>query len=594
MIRYLLALLLLLAAPAQAAGIDLSSFGGIPILHEGRVKPLSSFARFEQQHLTDNAVSDKSLPFLAQALFDPAEAAEAPLFRIRDAQIRTLLDLPKKELYALTDIVGPLSAQEENVVAWLQQDPNDLSPSQRGVIDLYDRMVGFTQILRTLTPVLPLTDALTPELRKDYDLPQGQLTYFDLQKASDKLRADVARIVKKKGTDADRYTEQERTLAYLAYQIDEIRIGGQGNSKLRIIPTGWSDNWVSPWDMLQTGQSSPESLRALQAWRAMATAWRANDSAAFEAAAKAYQERVGARADVHPWRLSLERFYYALHPLLIAMAFYFASLLLLFRNKRGWALRAAWTGAFFQGLAILLRVLVLMRPPVGTLFESILFVGFVATLCALLAEHRWRNDIGLLIAAILGIALQILSFGFAQNGDTLQSLQAVLNTPFWLATHVLVITAGYGLCLITAALAHIDLWRRAHRLTPLPSVHLNIAAVASLLFTSVGTWLGGLWADQSWGRFWGWDPKENGALLIVLFLTWLLHGKLSGHIKDIGYSAGLSFLAVVVALAWFGVNLLSTGLHSYGFIQGIAASLLAYTVLQSALTAYFWRKAHAS
>ncbi|MGB1077004.1 MAG: cytochrome c biogenesis protein CcsA, partial [Bdellovibrionales bacterium] len=91
---------------------------------------------------------------------------------------------------------------------------------------------------------------------------------------------------------------------------------------------------------------------------------------------------------------------------------------------------------------------------------------------------------------------------------------------------------------------------------------------------------GGVWADQSWGRFWGWDPKENGALLIVLWLVWLIHGKMSGHVKHVYYLAGLSFLSVIVALSWFGVNLLSVGLHSYGFIEGIALGLFTFCFVE--------------
>lgn len=593
MIRLLLLLFLTLVGSAQAAEMNVSAFGRIPIMHEGRIKPLSSFARFEYQHLTDeNFVGgNASLRFLAQSLFDPAEAAEKPLFAIRSPQTRFFLGLEDKPEYALTDIVGPLSRHEKDVAAWLKQDPDELSPVQRDVLDLYDRMIGHTQILRTLTPVLPLGDALTPELRKEYSLPDGALSYFDLQTASDALRRDIAKLVKHKGYDADNYSDHEKAIAFLAYQIDEIRIGGQGNSKLRIIPTGWSADWVSPWDMLQTGRSSPDSLRALESWRGMAQAWRGGDALAFHEMARSHSERLMARSDVPVWRLGLERFYYAAHPLLFSLLLYALGLLCLARKKEIWARRLVWSGWVLHGAALLMRVLILMRPPVGTLFESVVFVGFIAVLCALLAESKWRSGLGLTLAGILGMALHMVSFGFAQDGDTLQTLQAVLNTPFWLATHVLVITAGYGLCLYTSLLAHADLWRRSRNRSPVPSSSLTAAAVASLLFTSIGTWLGGLWADQSWGRFWGWDPKENGALLIVLFLTWLLHGKLSGHIKDPAYSAGLATLAIAVALAWFGVNLLSTGLHSYGFIHGIANALFAYVALQAILIAALWHRA---
>ena len=123
-------------------------------------------------------------------------------------------------------------------------------------------------------------------------------------------------------------------------------------------------------------------------------------------------------------------------------------------------------------------------------------------------------------------------------------------------------------------------------------VAVCIAALAliALLFTSVGTILGGIWADQSWGRFWGWDPKENGALLIVLWLIWVLHAQISGHVNRLNAVALLAALSMIVAIAWFGVNLLSVGLHSYGFITGVAAGLAAFLALESCIIAgLYWK-----
>jgi len=97
-----------------------------------------------------------------------------------------------------------------------------------------------------------------------------------------------------------------------------------------------------------------------------------------------------------------------------------------------------------------------------------------------------------------------------------------------------------------------------------------------LLFSFIGTVLGGIWADQSWGRFWGWDPKENGALLIVIWCVILLHARQWGKIRDLGVALGSVFGGIVVSLAWFGVNLLNVGLHSYGFTDGAATKLFLY------------------
>ena len=131
-------------------------------------------------------------------------------------------------------------------------------------------------------------------------------------------------------------------------------------------------------------------------------------------------------------------------------------------------------------------------------------------------------------------------------------------------------------------IAHLELWRKKSLVSAAQRQQFVITA---LIFTIVGTLLGGVWADQSWGRFWGWDPKENGALLIVLWVIWLIHGNMSGHIQSTYYLAGLAFLSVIVALSWFGVNLLSVGLHSYGFIEGIALGLFMFCFLETVIIA---------
>ena len=98
-----------------------------------------------------------------------------------------------------------------------------------------------------------------------------------------------------------------------------------------------------------------------------------------------------------------------------------------------------------------------------------------------------------------------------------------------------------------------------------------------------GTTLGGIWADQSWGRFWGWDPKENGALLIVLWNAVTLHARWGGMIKERGLMAMAVFGNIVTSFSWFGVNMLGIGLHSYGFMDKAFPWLVGFDVSQVAL-----------
>ena len=103
------------------------------------------------------------------------------------------------------------------------------------------------------------------------------------------------------------------------------------------------------------------------------------------------------------------------------------------------------------------------------------------------------------------------------------------------------------------------------------------------LTSFVGTILGGIWADQSWGRFWGWDPKENGALLIVIWNAIILHARWGGIVKERGLMVMAVFGNIVTSFSWFGVNMLGVGLHSYGFMDQAFYWLMLFDASQVAL-----------
>jgi ABC-type transport system involved in cytochrome c biogenesis permease subunit len=231
------------------------------------------------------------------------------------------------------------------------------------------------------------------------------------------------------------------------------------------------------------------------------------------------------------------------------------------------------------------RVFIMRRPPVTSLFETVPFVAAVSIAVALFLERRSRQGVALLSAGLLGTMLLSIANRYAADGDTMQMLVAVLNSNFWLSTHVICITTGYAACVLSGAIAHIRLVRGAWSPVPTPEQRASLREVDrmvygtlcfGLLFSFIGTVLGGIWADQSWGRFWGWDPKENGALLIVIWCAILLHAKQWGVIRETGLAAGAVLGAVIVSLAWQGVNLLNVGLHSYGFTTGAALKLFGY------------------
>ena len=250
-----------------------------------------------------------------------------------------------------------------------------------------------------------------------------------------------------------------------------------------------------------------------------------------------------------------------------------------------------------HGLGLYTRMIIMERPPVSTLYESVIFVGFITVISSLIIEYYRRDGFGVLLGSILGTALHFISFGYASDGETMGTLVAVLNSNFWLATHVTIVTIGYGISLTAGLMGHIyliysALWPQNKK--QLRQIYDNTSGVVlvALFFMSFGTILGGIWADQSWGRFWGWDPKENGALLICMWQILVLHMRVSGMIKGLEFALTMVINNIVVILAWFGVNLLSVGLHSYGFASGIATNLIVFVSLELifGLTLYYYSK----
>jgi len=233
-----------------------------------------------------------------------------------------------------------------------------------------------------------------------------------------------------------------------------------------------------------------------------------------------------------------------------------------------------------------MRIMISGRPPVTNLYSSAVFIGWAAAIFAVALEPILRYGIGILMACILGFSTLMIARALAADGDTLSVLVAVLDSNFWLATHVIVITLGYsatylaGLLGIIFVLLGVFTKRMDVRTARTFGGVIYGVTCFALLFSFVGTILGGIWADQSWGRFWGWDPKENGALMIVLWGAIMLHARWGGMVQH----RGLAILAIlgniVTTWSWFGVNMLGAGLHSYGFIDSAVFWLYAFVTTQ--------------
>jgi cytochrome c-type biogenesis protein CcsB len=338
-------------------------------------------------------------------------------------------------------------------------------------------------------------------------------------------------------------------------------------------------------------------------------------------------------------KLSLELLYNRVNPLANAQLLYLLSLLLLafgsiafygrkssdkssgFLNSISKSYDSGKLASIFfligftlHAAAIALRIFILERAPVSNLYETFVFVAFVTALLGLILKFITKEkEISTFLGSLSAFALLLIASKFVTDGDSMKVLIAVLDSNFWLSTHVIAEMIGYAGVSLAGLIGHVYLIKyliRQHRLSLNETIstdepyHDFIVSVQShqsivsekdlkflnkiilgmigfgLCFTFLGTMLGGIWADQSWGRFWGWDPKENGALLIILWTAITLHARLAGYIKDFGVAVFAIIGTMVVMLSWFGVNLLGVGLHSYGFTEGLMINLLSYFFIE--------------
>ena len=242
--------------------------------------------------------------------------------------------------------------------------------------------------------------------------------------------------------------------------------------------------------------------------------------------------------------------------------------------------RGAWflsvLGLLLNIYGFALRVYVMGRPPVSNMYETVVWVGFGAVIFAMAIEgfYKWRFVLS--AGALVGAGcLALADAAPAVLDGSLQPLEPVLRSNFWLLVHVMTITISYAAFFLAFALGDLGLFYILKEKSPSPEkIRAIVLAIyramqIGVAFLAPGIILGGVWADYSWGRFWGWDPKETWALIALLGYLAVLHAKIGGIIKEFGMiiTAVVSFSLVI--MAWYGVNfVLGAGLHSYGFGAG--------------------------
>jgi ABC-type transport system involved in cytochrome c biogenesis permease subunit len=322
-------------------------------------------------------------------------------------------------------------------------------------------------------------------------------------------------------------------------------------------------------------------------------AWADGDAEGFNRELTVYQDQLETLGIVDKPVLGFEAAFNNFAPFYHCAVLYIIAFLLSCFGWLGWAETFRRTAFWLlvatfvvHTLAIAGRVYISGYPPITNLYGTAVFIGWGCALLGLMLERMYRLGIGNILAATVGFITLLIAHFLSGDGDTLEMMQAVLDTKFWLATHVIIINFGYAATFVAGGLAALYILRGVFTRSVGADLEKSFGRMIygvlcfALLLSFLGTVLGGLWADDSWGRFWGWDPKENGALMIVLWNALILHARWGGMVKTRGIAVLSVFGSIVTAWSWFGVNQLGVGLHSYGFTDSVTFWLLVFVASQ--------------
>lgn len=543
----------------KVRGFAIGRFASLPVLEGGRVKPLDSVARNSllvirsQQEFRYQGHTVSADEWLLDLMFRPTVADQQPVFVINDPDVLGLIGLKQtsNRYFTFNDLGPHLQEIQDQAQTASAIDPKQRTRFQSAVVNLFDRVYLYYKLRNTLQL------AGTPGLA------------FELQTVG---TPDAAQR-----------------------QADLVRF-----AQFRFLPPlpGQSrDAWQSVGEALQSSAAGSPLRPDLTLLAQASTAYASGDAQGFNAATRQLETRVETGHPSFVREADHEALFNRTQPFYLGMVIYVAALLSLFISwmwksevLQPTAFALLVVGALVHTFGLAFRIILQGRPPVTNLYSSAVFVGWGAVILGIILERLYKKGFGTAVAAAAGFASLIVAQHLATDGDTMEMMRAVLDSNFWLATHVVTITIGYSGTFLAGALAiGYTFWRwirglsgaEEDRETARALVDMTYGVICfALFFSFVGTVLGGIWADQSWGRFWGWDPKENGALLIVLWNAIILHARWAGYIRERGIMAMAIFGNIITSLSWFGVNMLGVGLHSYGFTDSGFTALAVFIATQ--------------
>jgi len=580
---------------------DLAAFAELPVQVGGRIKPLDSVARNtllilsgRQKVVTDEGLTLSPIEWFIDLTMRPEVADTYPIFKIEFPDDLGLVGLAEQgERYYSFNELLPFSEELRRLHGEINPAPELRSPYEKQIADINNGLMRYHRVMHSLHPVggAERLDRLVDEYQSYLATIQPGMIELRKQQAGEEF--DAA-LLKRFITFADDYLKLSTT-AYL-----------------RVVPPPPPVDLLEDWkniglELLDVMKDDPLSPY-VTGYASLTMAYRSGDAEQFNREVRELRERFIADFPDDISRVHYERVFNGLQPFYISMQLYVLIFLAVCISWLRWPKELAKAAFWVLVLAFLIHTFGLLsrmyiqgRPPVTNLYSSAVFVGWGAVLLGIFIEKFFKNGIGAAMASLVGFCTLIIAHHLAMTGDTLEMMRAVLDSNFWLATHVVIITFGYSAIFLAGALAILFV------LLGVFSSRFNKDTARSLsamvygiicfgtLFSLVGTILGGIWADQSWGRFWGWDPKENGALMIVIMGAIYLHARWGGICKDRGLMALAIWGNIITAWSWFGTNMLPVGLHSYGRMDSAYAWLIGFVLVQLVLTATallpwrFWR-----
>ncbi len=527
------------------------------------------------------------MQWLTDVLFNASVADQYPVFVVQNAEVLGLFgwEQSDRKYFSFAEFTPFLKQIDEQGAQSDKLEGVQRSAYQSAILNLRNGLALYQRLKNSIQP--EGAENFAAELQSFKSSVPGAAKAareFEMGENFDKAKLnDVAELV-----------QRYERLSEMAYVLAVPPLSLPGSTP----PATAAGDWHSVGDSLLHSVGAGEIHPIVTEYAIIGDAYRANDRSLFNDHLDRMTNSFAEEQPNAAKRASFEFLFNFLQPFSQAMALYVLAFLLACASWLGWS-QALRRSAFYLLLLALAihtfglfsRMYLQERPPVTNLYSSAIFIGWGAVIVSLILERIYRDGIGAACAGAIGFVTLIIAHHLAGSGDTLEMLQAVLDTNIWLATHVVAITTGYSAMFLAGMLAIIYVVRGVFTRSLTKQTADSLARMTygvvcfATLFSFVGTVLGGIWADQSWGRFWGWDPKENGAVLIVLWCAITLHARWGGFIRQRGLMIMALFGNVVTSFSWFGVNMLGVGLHSYGFMQKAFPWLVGFMVSQFALMA---------